>query len=116
MRRRLNHSNEIDAEVVEAVRRLQGAGIKVLNQTVLLKGVNDSAESLNNLSERLFDCAITPYYLHLLDPVQGASHFDIDTTEARQIYRELQTMLPGFLLPRLVREIPGKLSKTLISL
>ena len=112
----INHSNEIDAEVVEAVRRLQGAGIKVLNQTVLLKGVNDSAESLNNLSERLFDCAITPYYLHLLDPVQGASHFDIDTTEARQIYRELQTMLPGFLLPRLVREIPGKLSKTLISL
>ena len=110
----INHSNEIDSEVAEAVARLLDVGIKVLNQTVLLKGINDSADTLNALSERLFDCGIAPYYLHLLDPVQGASHFDIDESQALEIYRELQTMLPGFLLPRLVREIPGKLSKTLI--
>ena len=111
----INHSNEIDAEVAEAVARLLDAGIKVLNQTVLLKDINDNAATLNALSERLFDCGITPYYLHLLDPVQGASHFDIDTSQAREIYGQLQTLLPGFLLPKLVREIPGKLSKTLIS-
>jgi len=111
----INHSNEIDAEVAEAVARLLDAGIKVLNQTVLLKDINDNAATLNALSERLFDCGITPYYLHLLDPVQGASHFDIDESQAQEIYRELQTMLPGFLLPKLVREIPGELSKTVIS-
>tara|TARA_B110000046_G_scaffold186050_1_gene231929 strand:+ start:16540 stop:17553 length:1014 start_codon:yes stop_codon:yes gene_type:complete len=110
----INHSNEIDSEVAEAVARLLDVGIKVLNQTVLLKGINDSADTLNTLSERLFDCGIAPYYLHLLDPVQGASHFDIDDAQALEIFHELQTMLPGFLLPRLVREIPGKLSKTLI--
>lgn len=110
----INHSNEIDGDVAQAVARLHDAGIKVLNQTVLLKGINDSTDTLNALSERLFDCGITPYYLHLLDPVQGASHFDIDESRAREIYRELQTILPGFLLPRLVREVPGKSSKTLI--
>jgi len=111
----INHSNEIDAEVAEAVARLLDAGIKVLNQTVLLKDINDNAVTLNALSERLFDCGITPYYLHLLDPVQGASHFDIEEAQALKIYRELQAMLPGFLLPKLVREIPGERSKTIVA-
>ena len=111
----INHSNEIDDEVADAIKRLLNVGIKVLNQTVLLKGINDSSTVLSALSERLFDCGVSPYYLHLLDPVQGASHFDIEPEHAGQIYRELQTMLPGFLLPKLVREIPGELSKTIIA-
>lgn len=111
----INHSNEIDNDVAAAIERLLAAGIQVLNQTVLLKGVNDSAATLAALSERLFDCAVTPYYLHLLDPVQGASHFDITPERASQIYRDLQNTLPGFLLPKLVREIPGERSKTIIS-
>jgi L-lysine 2,3-aminomutase len=111
----INHSNEIDDEVADAIKRLLDAGLKVLNQTVLLKDINDSATTLNTLSERLFDCDVSPYYLHLLDPVQGASHFDIDPEQAGEIYRELQAMLPGFLLPKLVREIPGELSKTIIA-
>lgn len=100
---------------VYAIERLLNAGIRVLNQTVLLKGVNGSASTLAALSERLFDCTVTPYYLHLLDPVQGASHFDITPDRASQIYRELQNTLPGFLLPKLVREIPSELSKAIIS-
>ena len=111
----INHSNEINKDVAHAIERLLNAGIKVLNQTVLLKGVNDCAETLAALSEKLYDCAVTPYYLHLLDPVQGASHFDIPADRANQIYRELQNTVPGFLLPKLVREIPGELSKTIVS-
>ena len=111
----INHSNELDDEVADAIKRLLGAGIKVFNQTVLLKGINDSSIALNALSERLFDCGVSPYYLHLLDPVQGASHFDIDPEQAGKIYRELQSMLPGFLLPKLVREIPGEVSKTIVT-
>ncbi len=111
----INHSNELDDEVADAIKRLLDAGIKVFNQTVLLKGINDSSITLNALSERLFDCGVSPYYLHLLDPVQGASHFDIDPEQAGKIYRELQSMLPGFLLPKLVREIPGEVSKTIVA-
>jgi EF-P beta-lysylation protein EpmB len=111
----INHSNELDDEVADAIKSLLDAGIKVFNQTVLLKGINDSAITLNALSERLFDCGVSPYYLHLLDPVQGASHFDIDPEQAGKIYRELQATLPGFLLPKLVREIPGELSKTIVA-
>ena len=111
----INHSNELDDEVADAIKRLLDAGIKVFNQTVLLKGINDSSIALNALSERLFDCGVSPYYLHLLDPVQGASHFDIDPEQAGKIYRELQSMLPGFLLPKLVREIPGEVSKTIVA-
>jgi L-lysine 2,3-aminomutase len=87
----------------------------MLNQTVLLKGINDRAEILSELSEKLFDCGVTPYYLHLLDKVQGASHFDINRDKAKQIYGQLQTRLPGFLVPKLVAEIAGKRSKTQIA-
>ena len=111
----INHANEIDAEVVTAIEKLLDAGIHVLNQSVLLQGVNDSATTLAELSETLFDCGVMPYYLHLCDPVAGAQHFDLDEAIARQIYTQLQTLLPGFLLPKLVREISGRQSKTIIT-
>ncbi|MDG1820062.1 MAG: EF-P beta-lysylation protein EpmB [Porticoccaceae bacterium] len=111
----INHANEIDHEVIESIRRLQDSGIKVLNQSVLLRGINDSADCLAELSEKLFDCDVMPYYLHLFDPVAGASHFDIDEQRARKIYADLQAILPGFLVPKLVREIPNKPSKTTIA-
>jgi EF-P beta-lysylation protein EpmB len=109
----INHANEIDSQVQNMVGKLKNVGINVLNQSVLLKDVNDSATALIALSEKLFDSDIMPYYLHLLDPVQGASHFDIPHEKARQLYQEIQAELPGFLVPKLVREMPGEKSKTI---
>ena len=111
----INHANEIDSDVIESIKRLHSCGIKVLNQSVLLRGINDSADCLAELSEKLFDCDVMPYYLHLFDPVAGASHFDIDEKRAKKIYADLQAILPGFLVPKLVREIPNKNSKTTIA-
>jgi len=110
----INHANEIDAEVASAIQKLTDAGMQVLNQSVLLREINDSAMALAELSERLFDCGVSPYYLHLCDPVAGAQHFDLDDSVAKQIYGELQCLLPGFLVPKLVREIPNRQSKTLV--
>ncbi|TQV71841.1 EF-P beta-lysylation protein EpmB [Exilibacterium tricleocarpae] len=107
-----NHANEIDAEVGAATARLREAGATVLNQTVLLRGVNDSVEALAALSETLFARGILPYYLHLLDKVAGAAHFDIPLPQARALYRQLLGRLPGYLVPRLVREEPNAASKT----
>ncbi len=106
-----NHPREIDAEVRAACARLQSAGARLLNQSVLLRGVNDSADTLAELSARLFDAGVLPYYLHLLDPVRGAAHFDVPEEEARALTGELTRRLPGYLVPRLVREIPGAPSK-----
>ena len=106
-----NHANEIDEDVVAALSRLKKAGVELLNQTVLLRGVNDSAGSLAQLSEALFDAGVFPYYLHLLDPVQGAAHFDIPEDEAVAIVAALRCQLPGFLVPQLVREIEGEAHK-----
>ena len=111
----INHANEIDNEVIQSIKRLQACGIKVLNQSVLLRDINDSADCLAELSEKLFDCDVMPYYLHLFDPVAGASHFDIEEQRAKKIYADLQAILPGFLVPKLVREIPNKPSKTTIA-
>ena len=111
----INHGNEIDHAVAASIKRLQDAGLKVLNQSVLLRDINDSADCLAELSEKLFDCDVMPYYLHLLDPVAGASHFDVDEEYAKLIYRQLQSILPGFLVPKLVREIPNRKSKTTIA-
>jgi L-lysine 2,3-aminomutase len=86
----------------------------MLNQSVLLKGVNDSSEQLIALSEKLFDAGIMPYYLHMLDPVQGASHFDIPVDRAIEIFNQMQAELPGFLLPKLVQERAGEASKSLV--
>ena len=108
----INHANEIDQPVVDACARLKHAGVTLLNQSVLLRGVNDSVAALAALSEHLFEAGILPYYLHVLDPVQGAAHFDVPDSEARELVAYLRDHLPGFLMPRLVREIPGKESKT----
>ncbi|PMR73832.1 EF-P beta-lysylation protein EpmB [Billgrantia endophytica] len=108
----INHANEIDDAVAAACERLKGAGVTLLNQSVLLRGVNDSVETLANLSERLFEAGVLPYYLHVLDPVAGAAHFDVTDEEARELIAGLRGQLPGFLMPRLVREIPGEASKT----
>ncbi|TLF47310.1 EF-P beta-lysylation protein EpmB [Halomonas urmiana] len=108
----INHANEIDEAVIAACRRLSDAGVTLLNQSVLLRGVNDSVEALAALSERLFEAGVLPYYLHVLDPVAGAAHFDVSDDQARELVAGLREVLPGFLMPRLVREIPGEASKT----
>lgn len=112
----VNHANEIDDHVRVAIGRLRRAGATLLNQSVLLRGINDDAASLLELSETLFDAGILPYYLHLLDPVSGAAHFDVQDARARAIVNEMHGRISGYLVPRLVREIPGKSGKTLINL
>ena len=110
----INHANEISTELSQGVDRLKKIGISVLNQSVLLKGVNDCSQALIGLSEKLFDTGIMPYYLHMLDPVQGASHFDIPKDQAVEIFSQIQAELPGFLVPKLVQERAGETSKSLI--
>ncbi|HQV24509.1 MAG TPA: EF-P beta-lysylation protein EpmB, partial [Acinetobacter sp.] len=86
--------------------------ITLLNQAVLLKGVNDSAETLTELSYRLFEARVMPYYLHVLDKVKGAQHFDLRSSEIDQVYSDVLASLPGYLVPKLVREIAGEKNKT----
>jgi EF-P beta-lysylation protein EpmB len=112
----INHANEIDTAVRAAMKRLSDAGVALLNQSVLLRGINDSAQALARLSEALFDAGVMPYYLHLLDRVQGAAHFEVAQTEAREIMMQIQRLLPGYLVPRLVREEAGAPSKRPIAL
>lgn len=108
-----NHPNELSAKVEAACFALRKVGCHLLNQSVLLKGVNNNPAVLALLSERLFACGVLPYYLHLLDKVQGAQHFDVKLNEALVIFEALQHRLPGYLVPRLACEEPGKKSKTL---
>ena len=107
-----NHPAELDDTVAVAVRRLAGLPAVVLNQAVLLRGVNDSPAVLASLCERLVEIGVVPYYLHLLDRVRGAAQFEVSEAEARQLHRVLRETLPGYAVPRLVREIPGERSKT----
>lgn len=107
-----NHPNEIDQSVANAAKRLQEAGVLVLNQSVLLKNINDNPSVLATLSEKLFACHIIPYYIHLLDKVEGAAHFDLPEATAIAIHQELIRLLPGYLVPKLVCEIGGEASKT----
>lgn len=109
-----NHAAELDDEVKAALARLGSIGVRLLNQTVLLKDINNNAGVLRDLSERLFECGVLPYYLHLFDPVQGCAHFDLDRQEALRIRNELQTLCAGFLVPRLVIEEPNEPNKTLL--
>jgi L-lysine 2,3-aminomutase len=109
-----NHANEIDDSVRDALERLRGTGTTLLNQAVLLRGVNDRRDDLVALSETLFEAGVLPYYLHLLDPVAGAAHFDVPEATARSLLGEIAALLPGYLVPRLVREIPGETSKTML--
>lgn len=110
-----NHAREIDKPVTEAVRQLRSAGVTVLNQAVLLKGVNDNPDSLIDLSETLFEADILPYYLHTFDSVLGAMHFERNLVEVLEIFKQVQARLPGYLLPKLVSEWPGEPSKTLLA-
>ncbi len=103
----VNHPAEIDSDVAAALVRLVKAGIPVLNQSVLLRGVNDSVEVMAELCERLIDLRIAPYYLHQLDRVAGASHFDVPEAVGREIIASLRPLLPGYAIPRYVREVPG---------
>lgn len=106
-----NHANEIDADVSAALGKLGQAGITLLNQSVLLQGINDNVKILTDLSEALFSAGVLPYYLHQLDKVQGAAHFQISDEKAIFLLNQLRTRLPGYLLPELVREMPGQASK-----
>jgi len=107
-----NHANEIDEDVRASCAALRGRGVHLLNQTVLLRGVNDTADALVDLSESLFAAGVLPYYLHLLDRVQGTAHFEVPEPEALALRDAIHARLPGFLLPRLVREIAGEAGKT----
>ena len=109
-----NHANELANEEFEVLERLGSCGITLLNQSVLLRGVNDSATALVALSRKLFEAGVLPYYLHMLDPVKGALHFDVARDRAVALLESVRTELPGYLMPRLVREIPGEPSKTAI--
>jgi EF-P beta-lysylation protein EpmB len=108
----INHPNEISALNQTAFLLLSQQGFRVFNQSVLLKGVNDSAQTLFELSNKLFESNIIPYYLHRLDKVDGAAHFDLSTQEACRIYTQLRSLLPGYLLPEMVEEVAGQTSKT----
>lgn len=108
----INHAGELTDNAMSSIRQLKKHHITLLNQSVLLKGVNDQPESLIELSHRLFDYGILPYYLHLFDQVQNATHFDVDVNRAQSIYNEMRRQLPGYLLPKLVKEEAGEPAKT----
>ncbi len=107
-----NHANELDQVVGGVLNKLREAGVTLLNQSVLLKGVNDSVEVLSVLSHRLFDFQILPYYVHQLDKVDGGAHFEVDRMVAIKLINDLKGSLPGYLVPRLVEEISGERSKS----
>jgi EF-P beta-lysylation protein EpmB len=111
----INHAREIDAEVSKAVRRLRNTGAMLLNQSVLLRGVNDSFEALRDLSETLVDVGVTPYYLHQLDVVAGVSHFEVEVERGRELHEQLRAALPGYAVPRYVREVAGEPYKTILA-
>lgn len=110
----INHANELDEEIFSKIQLLQQAGAIILNQAVLLKGVNDDAKTLIDLAETLVDRGILFYYLHQLDQVQGASHFEVSPDKGRALIDEISTKLPGYAVPKYVREIAGHKSKVLI--
>jgi EF-P beta-lysylation protein EpmB len=107
-----NHAAELNQEVAEALAALRQSGVLLLNQSVLLRGVNDAADTLAALSERLFEVGVIPYYLHQLDRVAGAAHFAVSDAEAFALAAQLHASLPGYLVPRLVREESGAPGKT----
>jgi EF-P beta-lysylation protein EpmB len=106
-----NHANEIDDDVANACARLRSAGVILLNQSVLLRDVNDNATALCELSEKLFDIDVLPYYLHFLDKANGTGHFQVSKTDALALFEAMQNQLPGYLVPKLVTEQAGALAK-----
>ena len=111
----VNHANKLDKSVQQAIDKLRNNNIPLFNQSVLLKGVNDSVYALVELSETLFSYGITSYYLHLLDPVAGASHFEVTETDAKLLMSEVQKQLHGHLVPSLIRETVDTSYKIIIS-
>jgi L-lysine 2,3-aminomutase len=109
-----NHANELDAEVATAVERLRRAGVMLLNQAVLLRGVNDSIGAQHDLSRRLVEIGVTPYYLHQLDRVAGAAHFEVAIDEGHELIAEMRRRLPGYAVPQYVQEQPGELHKVVL--
>ncbi len=110
-----NHAAELDDSVATSLARLVDRGIVVLNQAVLLRGVNDSVDALAALCERLVDLRVIPYYLHQLDAVAGAAHFEVPEFEGRRLVAQLAARLPGYAVPRYVRELPGRMNKTVLA-
>jgi EF-P beta-lysylation protein EpmB len=109
-----NHAKEFDDEIFASLKKIQKLGIPVFTQTVLLRGVNDDVNALKDLFEALINNGITPYYLHQLDRVQGAMHFEVSETEGQLLMQQLQALLPGYAIPKYVKEVPSKPHKTLI--
>lgn len=107
-----NHAQELDDEVKAACNKLKEAGVDLFNQSVLLKHVNDDPETLINLSERLFNCGVTPYYLHMLDKVKGSGHFEVSIPTAKSLMAKIRACLPGYLVPTLVQEEAAEPNKT----
>ncbi|MBF9001812.1 MULTISPECIES: EF-P beta-lysylation protein EpmB [Vibrio] len=112
----INHANEINAELTGCLTQLKRVGVTLLNQGVMLKGVNDNVAAQVNLSNALFDAGVLPYYMHVLDKVQGAAHFFISDQEAKEIMAGVITQISGYLVPKLTREIGGRPSKTPLDL
>lgn len=109
-----NHPREFDEDIWQALKEVQKLGIPVLNQSVLLQGINDKPGVLEELSSLLIDHGVSPYYVHQLDRVQGISHFEVEETKGRELVSEIQKHLPGYAVPRYVREVPGLPSKTIL--
>jgi KamA family protein len=110
-----NHAQEIDEATTAALTRLVDAGVPVLNQSVLLRGVNDTAEALIDLSRKLIDLRVLPYYLHQLDRVAGATHFDVPISRGLELVGEMRRALPGYGVPRYVQEIAGEGNKRVLA-
>lgn len=108
----VNHASEIGKQAKQAIADLQAAGYTLLNQSVMLKNINDDVDVLTDLSHQLFAVGVLPYYLHQMDEVQNAAHFTVAETRAIQIHQQLQTQLPGYLVPKLVKEVAGQRHKT----
>lgn len=110
-----NHQNELDSQTAESLKLWNQSGWTILNQSVLLKNINDNSTSLVELSNKLFEQGVLPYYLHLLDRVKGTKHFEVAEDEAVKIHQQMAARLPGYLVPRLIREIAGQPNKTIIA-
>ena len=107
-----NHPKELDDVIFEHLKKVQQLGIPILTQTVLLRGINDDVQSLKEMFELLIDHGIVPYYLHQLDRVQGAAHFEVPEEEGKLLMNQLELLLPGYAIPKYVREVPNQPKKS----